>query len=274
MEETIVAIMYDFDKTLCGRDMQEYSFIPYVGKTPATFWGDTTKIAKDENMDKIIAYMYEMLLCLKEKNEHATRPLLQKMGANVELFTGVKEFFSRINEYGKERGLKIEHYIISSGLKEIIEGTPIASCFKEIFACEFHYNQDGYADFPKSVVNYTTKTQFLFRISKGLFDIYDDYTINNLVKDCDRRVQYQNMIYLGDGLTDVPCMRLVKGNGGYSIAIYQDKKKVEKLVSDNRVDFICPADYSLNSEVDTVIKMILDNICQNEIIRKYKERQL
>ena len=143
MEETIVAIMYDFDKTLCGRDMQEYSFIPYVGKTPATFWGDTTKIAKDENMDKIIAYMYEMLLCLKEKNEHATRPLLQKMGANVELFTGVKEFFSRINEYGKERGLKIEHYIISSGLKEIIEGTPIASCFKEIFACEFHYNQDG-----------------------------------------------------------------------------------------------------------------------------------
>ena len=108
----------------------------------------------------------------------------------------------------------------------------------------------------------------------GVFDIYDDYTINNLVKDCDRRVQYQNMIYLGDGLTDVPCMRLVKGNGGYSIAIYQDKKKVEKLVSDNRVDFICPADYSLNSEVDTVIKMILDNICQNEIIRKYKERQL
>lgn len=271
-EKCVVALMYDFDKTLCDRDMQEYSFIPYIKQTPSQFWGETTKLAQGENMDKIIAYMYQMLKGLDSINEKPTKELLKKMGNGVRLFNGVQDFFDRINQYGLEHDLIIEHYIISSGLKEIIEGTSIADKFKDIFACEFHYNEDGIADFPKSVVNYTTKTQFLFRISKGLFDIYDDYSINNLVKDSERRVLFQNMIYLGDGLTDVPCMRLVKGNGGYSIAIYQNKEKVERLVSDNRVDFICEANYEENSQLDCVIKMILDTISQNNKINRLKNK--
>ena len=271
MSNPVIAIMYDFVKTLCDKDMQEYAFIPFIGMAPKDFWESTTKIAQNENMDKIIAYMYQMLVSLKEINVPASRDLLVSMGNDVMLFNGVEEYFNRINEYGRKLGLKVEHYIISSGLKEIIEGTKIAKEFKEIFACEFHYNKLGIADFPKSVVNYTTKTQFLFRISKGEFAIYDDKSINNKISDKDRYVQYQNMIYLGDGLTDVPCMKLVKENGGYSIAIYQDKDKVNKLLTDKRVDFVCKADYGVGSEIDQVIKTILDNISQKEKFNKFKQ---
>lgn len=266
-----IAMMYDFDKTLCDRDMQEYSFMDKIGVTPKEFWGETSILAKNENMDKIIAYMYQMIEHMKKKGIAPTREFLVKTGENVALFKGVPMFFDMINRYGESLGLHVEHYIISSGLKEIISGTEIAKYFKEIFACEFHYNKEGIADFPKSVVNYTTKTQFLFRISKGTMDISDDQAINNAVKDCDRYVQYENMIYLGDGLTDVPCMRLVKGNGGYSIAIYQDKEKIKQLQADNRVDFTCVANFEEGSHLVSVVKTILETMALKAKLNELKK---
>lgn len=251
--------MYDFDKTLCEKDMQEYGFIPSIGMEPEDFWDEANKIAHKYNMDKILAYMLLMNKQAKKNDLQITKESLQSLGKDVVFFPGVDTWFERINAYGRSLGLEIEHYIISSGLKEIIEGTSIAHEFKRIYACEFHYNERGNAVWPRQVVNFTTKTQFLFRISKGVLDVLDDLTLNSYMSDEDRRIPYRNMIYLGDGITDVPCMKLVKQYGGQSIALYHgdDMTKVHKLLGENRVNYICNSDYRKGSELEKIVKLIL-----------------
>lgn len=258
----IIALMYDFDKTLCAKDMQEYSFIPNIGMKADEFWSEANKISVKNNMDRILAYMYLMLKTAKKKDLPITKEAFQKLGHDVVLYKGVKTWFKRINDYGKSLGVEIEHYILSSGLKEIIEGTPIAKEFKKIYACEFHYNERGNADWPQQTVNFTTKTQFLFRISKGVLDVTDDVRLNTKIKDEERRIPYYNMIYFGDGLTDVPCMKLVKQYGGHSIAIYnkKEKKKVEQLLVDERVNFICEGDYQKDSELEIIVKKLIQQV--------------
>ena len=255
----IIALLYDFDKTLCPKDMQEYSFIPNMGMGADEFWGEANKISVKNDMDRILAYMYLMVRMAKKNDYPITKEAFQALGKDVKLYKGVKTWFKRINDYGKSLGVEIEHYILSSGLKEIIEGTSIAKEFKKIYACEFHYNNFGNADWPQQAVNFTTKTQFLFRISKGVLDVMDDVLLNTKIKDEDRRVPYQNMIYFGDGMTDVPCMKLVKQYGGHSIAIYnkKEKNKVEPLLRDNRVNFICEGDYRENSKLEEIVKDII-----------------
>lgn len=257
-----IAIMYDFDKTLSEKDQQEYTFIPSLGMTAKEFWSESDLLAKECQMDRILAYMFLMIKQAKKKGIPITRKAFQDLGKDVLLLPGVKTWFKRINDYGKSIGVKIEHYILSSGLKEIMEGTPIAKNFKRIYACEFHYNTNSNADWPSQVVNYTTKTQFLFRISKGSLDLYDDSIVNSHVASKNRSVPYKNMIYIGDGMTDVPCMTVVKDKGGQSIALYHGKKceSVHKLISEDRVNFACPANYSKNSELETVVKMIINKM--------------
>jgi 2-hydroxy-3-keto-5-methylthiopentenyl-1-phosphate phosphatase len=251
--------MYDFDKTLCEKDMQEYGFIPSIGMEAEEFWAEANKIAHKYNMDKILAYMLLMNKQAKKNDLQITKESLQQLGKDVEFFPGVDTWFERINAFGRSLGLEIEHYIISSGLKEIIEGTAIAQEFKRIYACEFHYNERGNAVWPRQIVNFTTKTQFLFRISKGVLDVLDDLTLNTYMSDEDRRIPYRNMIYLGDGITDVPCMKLVKQYGGQSIALYHgdDMTKVHKLLGENRVNYICNSDYRKGSELEKIVKLIL-----------------
>ena len=254
-----IAILYDFDKTLCTKDMQEYTFIPNVGLKPAEFWSLVDKLKKEKRMDGILAYLYMMLKKAKEAGKSVTREEFVKLGKGLKLQKGVKEWFGRINEFGEENGVRIEHYIISSGLREIIEGSEIYDCFKEVFACEFLYDENNVACWPKNAVNYTTKTQFLFRINKGVPDLSDDVELNRYVSEDERSIPFRNMIYIGDGLTDVPCMKLVKVNGGYSIAVYPNgkKRKVEELLLDRRVDAIVKADYSEDSELDRVVKDVI-----------------
>ncbi len=258
----IIALMYDFDKTLCAKDMQEYSFIPNIGMSSSDFWSEANKISVKNDMDRILAYMYLMIKYAKKKELPITKESFQTLGKDVILYKGVKTWFKRINDYGKSLGVEIEHYILSSGLKEIIEGTPIAKEFKKIYACEFHYNERGNADWPQQTVNFTTKTQFLFRISKGVLDVTDDIRLNTKIKDEERRIPYYNMIYFGDGLTDVPCMKLVKQYGGHSIAIYnkKEKKKVEPLLIDERVNFICEGDYQKDSELEVIVKKLIQQV--------------
>ena len=271
----IIALMYDFDKTLCAKDMQEYSFIPNIGMKADEFWSEANKISVKNNMDRILAYMYLMLKTAKKKDLPITKEAFQTLGQDVVLYKGVKSWFKRINDYGKSLGVEIEHYILSSGLKEIIEGTPIAKEFKKIYACEFHYNERGNADWPQQTVNFTTKTQFLFRISKGVLDVTDDVRLNTKIKDEDRRIPYYNMIYFGDGLTDVPCMKLVKQYGGHSIAIYnkKEKKKVEQLLVDERVNFICEGDYQKDSELEIIVKKLIQQVvASNDLLDLSKEQ--
>lgn len=262
MAKPTIALLYDFDKTLSIKDQQEYTFIPSLGMEASEFWGEADRISKENNMDRILAYMFLMIKQAKKKGIEINREAFKKLGEDVGLLPGVKTWFKRINDYGKSKGVRIEHYIISSGLKEIMEGTSIAKNFKRIYACEFHYNTNGNADWPAQVVNYTTKTQFIFRISKGALDLYDDSVVNSYMPMHSRSVPYSNMIYIGDGLTDVPCMKLVRDRGGESIALYhgKNKERCQKLLLENRVGFICPANYSKNSELETTIKTIIDKM--------------
>ena len=266
-ERPIVAIMYDFDKTLCTKDMQDYSFIPSLGMTESEFWSFANELGTNEHMDSVLAYMYAMVKMSKDKNIPILRQKLVDMGRNVELFSGVESWFERISDFGKEQGVQVEHYVISSGMKEIIEGTSISKYFKSIFACEFLYDENGNGIWPKTDVNYTNKTQFVYRINKGVLDVANDNDLNRSMPDNSKRVPFCNMIYIGDGLSDVPCMKMMKAYGGYSIAVYQSRdSKVEDLLRNDRVDYIYPADYSAGTGLDTTVRNIIRKMAICDIL--------
>lgn len=257
-DKPIFALMYDFDKTLSPKDMQEYAFIPSIKMTPKDFWEECGKTMRENNMDQILAYMYVMFKKAKGKFLF-TRDTLRALGKDVALFDGVETWFQRVNDYAEEHGMKAEHYIISSGLKEIIEGTPIAENFEQIYAAEYCYDENGEPCWPAMAVNYTSKTQFLFRINKGVFDVTENDGLNEFMEEEKRRVPFRNMVYIGDGLTDVPCMKLVRTNGGHSIAVYQDKKEaVNNLLLQGRVDYVLKADYTQGGELENAVYAIIN----------------
>lgn len=275
MRKNIIAIMYDFDKTLCAKDMQEYTFIPNLGIDAALFWKEADQLRNDNKMDQVLTYMYLMFQKMAINNRPLKREYLNKMGENIELFPGLIDWFDRVNEYGKSVGMEVEHYIISSGLKEIIEGTEIGKKFKQIYASEFFYNEDGNAMWPKLAVNYTNKTQFLSRINKGVLDISDDASLNKKMFDNDRRISTANMIYIGDGYTDVPCMKLTRDGGGVSIAVYTDKtiNTARNLLKDERINYMAPADYQENSEIDEIVKKTIESMALNTKLKNITYKQ-
>ena len=275
-KKPIIALMYDFDKTLCTTDMQAYTFIPNLGMSANEFWAKASDLAEKHKMDRILAYMYLMLDEAHIHRKPIRRSDFVALGKDLELYPGVAEWFSRINRFGKEQGVTIKHYIISSGLREIIEGSSIYKEFDDVFAGEFLYDENGVACWPKNVVNYTTKTQFLFRINKGVLDISNDDDLNRFTPEEDRPVPFRNMIYIGDGLTDVPCMKLVKVNGGCSFAVYQKGKqaKVKDLILDQRVNFIEPADYSEGSQLDQITKDIIVKMAGVERLMEHTRKQM
>lgn len=275
MKKPIVAIMYDFDKTLCTKDMQEYTFIPKLEMNAADFWNETNALTDAEQMDSTLAYMYKMVEKAGEKHVAITREVFQDMGKTVEFFDGVQGWFDRINTYGEKIGVRVEHYIVSSGIKEIIEGTEIARHFKKIYACEFMYDYNGSIQWPKFAVNYTAKTQFLFRINKGVLTIDSKSAdkLNRFTPENERRVPFRNMIYIGDGLTDVPCMKLVKSNGGQSIAVYDQEKGKEAaqaLKKADRVNFVAAADYGAGSDLDMMVQAIMKKIQAVEEMQSFE----
>ena len=274
-DKPIIALLYDFDKTLCTTDMEDYAFIPALGYTPAEFWSKANTFGRDNRMDGLLAYMYTMIEECRAQGKRLDRELLVRCGHNIELFPGVREWFRRINQFGETQGVSIEHYVISSGLREIIEGSGIAHEFREIYACEFFYNAEGLATWPKLDVNFTNKTQFVYRINKGVLDVSDDKTLNDSMPDDSKRVPFHNMIYVGDGLSDVPCMKMMRSYGGQAIAVYQSANRpgVEKLLEDGRVDFIFPADYSEGTALDATAKDILRRIAITERLDRETQRQ-
>ena len=265
VEKTIVALIYDFDGTLSPLNMQEYGLIEALGETTDEFWCGSNRIGTENSMSCVLAYMKYMMDLAAKKNIYLTRKFLSQFGNKIALFQGVKEWFSLIKEYGSKQGVEVEHYIISSGLTELIESTIIADDLKKVFACSYLYDENGKACWPAVAVDYTAKTQFLFKISKGIMDISDNKLVNDSQKDEDKRIPFTNMIYFGDGETDVPCMKIVKMFGGNSIAIYQkdcSKKNAtaEKLLSQDRVNFVCDADYSHYSQFYLTVCSIIDKI--------------
>ena len=272
----IIAFLYDFDKTLCTTDMEDYAFIPSLGYTPAEFWGRANAFGWENRMDGLLAYMYTMIQECAAQNIKLDRAFLNHCGESIQLFPGVREWFARINAFGESLGVQVEHYVISSGLREIIEGSGIAQEFREIYACEFYYNENGDACWPKLDVNFTNKTQFVYRINKGILDVYRDKELNDSMPDDSKRVPFTNMIYMGDGLSDVPCMKMMRAYGGQAIAVYQasNRQGVEKLLADGRVDFIFPADYREGMELDRTVRDILRKMTITDRLLEVNNRQL
>ena len=276
-ETPILALCYDFDRTLTPDDMQAQGYIQDIGWDIDKFWAEANVIAKANNMDQTLAYMYKML---EEAQGHfyPTKDVLAGYGAKVQMYPGVEDWFGRIKKYGEERNICIEHYIISSGLQEMIEGTAMAKNgdFKRIYASSFYYNEKGIPVWPAQVVNFTGKTQFLFRIEKGALDV-NDRNVNEYYTPEELRVPFRNMVYIGDSDTDIPCMKLVNSQGGHAIGVYDpgtgDRSKVKKMMRDDRIRYFAPADYSEGSELDTLVKQIIDSTyCNEKLVKKHNEQ--
>jgi phosphoserine phosphatase len=288
-----IAIAYDFDGTLAPGNMQEHDFIPDLKMDIHEFWKEANDIAKQHDMDEVLAYMFLLLEKAKQKNISIKREDFFQYGKQISFYQGVEHYFERINLYAAEKGFEIEHYIISSGLREFVEGTSIAHHFKNIFASGFMYDAHNVACWPALGVNYTNKTQFLFRINKGIPNSYDNTLINKIVPENEKPIPFSNIIYLGDGETDIPAMKMVKMQGGFTIAVYNedyhkginplvkppgeqkiDKKNpkdiCEEIVRQQRADFMAPANYKENSALDILIMRCIDKIIAEQELNKLK----
>lgn len=260
-----MAIAYDFDGTLAPGNMQEYDFIPALNMLSKAFWTFVNSLAKQHEMDQILAYMWAMLREADKADIRVHKSDFKNFGKNITLFPGVEGWFKQVNAYARSKGVRLEHFIISSGIREMVEGTPIYKEFKKVYASGFMFDHNGVACWPALAMNYTAKTQYLFRINKGSLDVYDNSVINTFVPKDQRPVPFENMIFIGDGETDIPCMRLVKDQGGHSIAVYNPnkrgaKKPAEQLINDGRATLSAPADFQEGSPIDSCVKAIIDKV--------------
>ena len=274
--KTIVALLYDFDRTLCTQDMQNYDFIPALGMEPGDFWREANAFGWRQHMDGVLAYMYTMIRKCRELEIPLTRSFLSRCGENIVFFPGVRDWFARIDRFGELLGVQTEHYVISSGLREIIDGSAVAGAFKEIYASEFYYDEAGRPVWPKLAVNFTAKTQFVYRINKGVLDVSDDQTLNASMPDDSKRVPFTNMIYIGDGLSDVPCMKMMRAYGGQAIAVYQASNRagVEDLLAKGRVDYIFPADYRAGEALEATVQDIIRKMAVTDRLWEENARQV
>jgi hypothetical protein len=273
-----MAIAYDFDGTLAPGNMQDRDFIPALQITPRQFWQDVKAHAKRHDMDEILAYMDLMRKRARDKEVKIQKEDFQRFGKTIRFFPGVPGWFARINRFATRHGVRLEHYIISSGLREMIDGTAIRNHFQAVFASGFRYDQHSVAVWPALAINYTTKTQYLFRINKGIDNAYDNVRINRYTPDQERRVPFRNMVYIGDGDTDIPCMKMIKYQGGYAVAVYQprrhgSKARAMKLVHEQRADYVFPADYTAQSGLSHAIEdIILKVAAENRLLKAGKPR--
>lgn len=265
------AIIYDFDGTLAKGDCAEHGLMPSLGvKQKSEFWKNVKEITQNDDADEILMYLWKLFDIAKQNDllENLSAQKLQEFGNKIPLFPGVKEWFDLINRYAADNGIGLSHYIVSSGLEEMIKGTPIAGNFKKIFACKYSYDEKGLPQWPALSINYTTKTQYLFRINKGIENCWDNKAINRFIEPKHRSIPFSNMIYIGDGDTDIPAMKMVKYQGGHSIAVFDvdswkeenTQNKIQNLISEERTDYVVPADYQEHSQLMVSVKGILQLI--------------
>lgn len=275
MAKPIVALIYDFDKTLSPKDMQEYTFLPGINVEPGDFWGACRDFAVQHEMDGILTYMY-LMQHMAQGSMPLTRETLNRLGQGVEFFPGVETWFQRIRRIGESMDMQVEHYIISSGLTEIIEGSRIGHEFKAIFAASFCYDENGKPVWPSSAVNYTSKTQYLFRINKGILDVTNDEDLNAYTPEYMRRIPFSNMIYIADGLTDVPCMKMTRQKGGFSIAVHPpgETATADDMLLQGRADFSVESDYSENSDLERIVTLLMRRIRASSDVSVIHARQV
>jgi hypothetical protein len=267
------ALVYDFDGTLAPGNIQEHSLIPrHLEMAIADFWEAVGAEKRQHDADEILVYLGLLLTKARAMGKPLTKSLLVEHGAHTPLFQGVPDWFDRIDAHALVRGLQLEHYVISSGNEEMIAGTSIANRFTKIFASRYRYDQHGHADWPAVAINYTSKTQYLFRINKGVDNVWNNDPVNRWVPTDERPVPFSRIIYLGDGDTDIPSMKMVRHQGGHSIAVFDPERwakpemqqKVYNLIAEDRAHFVVPADYRNGSQLDITMKGILGRIARDE----------
>jgi hypothetical protein len=272
--QNTIALVYDFDGTLSPQPMQEYTVLPKIGVEPARFWAMVNAEARATESDPMLVYMRHIIEALDRAKVDVKREDFAAMASAIEYFPGVATWFARMNAYVKRRSrgtVKLQHYLISAGQREILDGVSIRKHFKRIYASEYHFNHHGVATFPKLLVTDTLKTQFLFRINKGLELVTQ--SINEHMPESERPIPFANMIYVGDGMTDVPSMALTKKSGGHTVAVFDPKKDSQratcvKLLDANRADFIAPADYRKASKLSRRVELLLDAIIADVAYRR------
>jgi hypothetical protein len=266
-----MTIAYDFDGTLADGNMQEHQFLPEIGMTPSKFWSEVKRVTKEHQADEVLVYMNLMLRKADAAGVRVGREDFKARGKAIVLFEGVEGWFDRMTAYARTKRVELEHVLISSGNAEIFAGTPIASRFAHVYASKFMFDHHGTAAWPALAVNYTTKTQYLFRINKGAHDLSDNAAVNRFTPKAERAVPFENMVFIGDGSTDIPCFRLVKDQGGLSIAVYKPRakgahEKADAYVDDGRVHCVAPANYSEGSELDKIVKAQIDAVAARAAI--------
>ncbi len=276
---TEIAIAYDFDGTLAPGNMQERSFLPSLNIDKQDFWKEVKDMAEANDMNEILSYMHLMLRKATEKNQKITKKAFRDHGKDIVFFEGVKEYFDKINKYAKTKNIKVKHYVISSGLRDIIEGTGIYNKFTNVFASSYKYDVNGVAEWPAVAIDYTNKTQFLFRINKGINNSWDNSTINKFVAEKDRPIPFSRMIYIGDGETDIPAMKMTNYQGGTSIAVYNPNLRTEagrkakqtciKLIEQKRATHIAPADYTEDSRLYNIIRLTIDAMAAHAELSRF-----
>ena len=261
-----LAIVYDFDGTLTPQPMQEYTVLPQLGISGEEFWAEVNAEVRRTGGDAILTYMRLLVEKIEANKAHLSREALRKLAAGIEYYPGVDSWFERINNYVADKtggSVQTRHYIISAGLSEILEGISIKHHFTRIYASQYYFDHHEAARFPTVVINDTAKTQYLFRINKGRESSLE--TINEYMPEGDRPIPFQHMLYVGDGLTDVPCMTVVKNYGGFAVAVHKPRsqeavKVCRELVDANRIDFYAPADYGPARKLEQRVHKILDLI--------------
>lgn len=263
------ALIYDFDGTLAKGNCAEHGLMPALGLNEhSDFWPEVNRKNRERDGDEILTYLGELAKRARDegKQDELKPERLQAYGKSIPLFPGVVDWFDAINRFASDQGIALSHYIVSSGLEEMIRGTPVAKHFKKIFGCRYHYDEaTGHAKWPAVAIDYTTKTQYLFRINKGIENSWDNVTINEYIEPGDRPVPFDHMIYFGDGDTDIPAMKMVKAQGGCSLAVFDGDKwgdgktqnKIEKLISEERANYVVRGDYTSGSQLDVTVRGIL-----------------
>jgi phosphoserine phosphatase len=272
--QNTIALVYDFDGTLSPQPMQEYTVLPKIGIEPAQFWAQVNEEARATESDPMLVYMRHIIEALERVKVDVKREDFAAMARAIEYFPGVATWFSRMNAYVKKRSrgqVGLRHYLISAGQKEILEGVSIRKHFQRIYASEYHFNHHGVATFPKFLVTDTQKTQFLFRINKGIEAVTE--SINEHMPEAERPIPFQNIIYVGDGMTDVPSMALTKKSGGHAVAVFNPRGErgratCVKLLDAGRVDFIAEADYRAGSKLSKRVQLLLDAIVADVSYRR------
>lgn len=271
------ALIYDFDGTLAPGNIQEHSLLPqYLGVGVPAFWEQVGREKREHDADEILVYLRLILEGARERGKPITRRVLEEHGAHTPFFSGVESWFERIDAHAQQRGLLLEHYVVSSGNEEMIRGSRIGHRFRTVYASRYLYDEAGEAIWPAVAVNYTTKTQYLFRINKGIDNAWDNEPVNRWIPMHERPVPFERMIYFGDGDTDIPSMKMVRHQGGHSIAVFDPqkwdapdpderekfKRKAYNLIAEDRAHFVVPADYRDGSQLDITVKGILGRICR------------